>query len=174
MKHIIYIVLLAFLFIFSCKKESKPQQNNTGATSTTNSKGITLSIDKIINDSTIVLKWSKFVRPSFQYYDLEYECVGIQNGSASIMSSRVLVYTNADSLTYTVTHLPYADTIKFTLHAAADTQVVASLNYVRPDVTFWKGGFTDAAIDESNKILDIIYRPGPTSQIYAFDYANYW
>jgi len=165
-KRIIYLVLPAFVFITACKKGEPP-----ATPATDQSKTITLSIDKTINDSTLVLKWSKYNRTNFTGYQLRRTSYGFTNGFYQSTSITLKSFTNADSLTYTERNMPYSDKILYSVSAFADSSAYSNIiTYNRPNTVFLQALFSDALIDRQNKILYLIYQNNGT--ITAINYAT--
>lgn len=163
---------LIFCFIcLSCKKETEEVVVITPATDMT----VQLKIDQQINDSTLVLKWSKYPRGHFQKYRLVRTATYLKNGQFSIYSEPVDSSTDINHLSFTENNMPLARDIYYDLYVKQDStqyyqgfQQVARLYYPRPNSLVY-GTPKDVLINrqqqwlyvtEQNKITVVDYTTG--------------
>ncbi len=148
--------LLVFLICFSCKKEDVVVIVPASGTIS-----IDLKIDQVINDSTIVLRWSKYAGANFQKYRLVRSATYLQNGQFSTYTEAVDSSTDINHLTFTETKMPYARDIYYRLDLVTGNStgipgvlLNASVYYQRPNSLVF-GIPTDALIDKTTKYLYI-------------------
>jgi len=82
---------------------------------------IQLEVDQVINDSTIVLKWSKFTGSDFQKYRLVRNATYLKNGQFESFIEPVDSSINVNHLSFTESKMPLAQDIYYTLYVSTDT-----------------------------------------------------
>ncbi|MEO3403250.1 hypothetical protein AAFN85_05075 [Mucilaginibacter sp. CAU 1740] len=167
---ILYFTIVFALFFSSCKKEIENEYRIVYPDASPSK--ITLSVDKVINDSTITLKWNKTGGAHFKQYILTRTANIFRNGTF-VQDYTTKTISNADSLTYTENSMPFAADIQYIVYAQTDSlkyNNYASVTYHRPG-TYQSAAFSDAIPDREHKILYLISREYGT--ITAVDYINY-
>ncbi|QEC53548.1 hypothetical protein EDD80_103317 [Anseongella ginsenosidimutans] len=169
MKYNLYFSLLlvcALLVISgSCKKETifiiekKPQ--------------VTLKIDKVINDSTITLKWTKYEGNDFKEYQLYRSTIVLENNEFVSSNSIIKVMHDADSVEFTERDMPFAKNIDYTIvvitDPASDENSYSTATYIRPR-TLLSATFSDVLINRDRKMIYLYDRP--SGKISAVDYEK--
>lgn len=148
-------IVIGFSTLLSCKKDPQTEVRILPKTS---ADPLTLTVAKTINDSTIVLKWSKFTGKGFKSYFLTRSSKVFKDGSFTVVHELLKNTTNIDSLTYSENKMPYSTDVQYQIVAATDSAkntISAYLNYQRPN-TYLTGKFTDALIDQRQKTLYLI------------------
>jgi hypothetical protein len=169
MKFKFLTVIISFLMLFSCKKE---QQTEIRILPKTSTAPITLSIDKAINDSTLVLKWNKFTGTGFKSYVLTRSSKIFKNGSFIFINEILKNLTSIDSLTYFEGNMPYTTDVLYSINVITDAEINslnATLTYKRTD-TYLNGRFSDALIDQQQKTVYLIDHQ--TGDIIAYNYET--
>ncbi|MFC0515543.1 YncE family protein [Mucilaginibacter angelicae] len=172
MNRVIYCAIAVALFISSCKKETQTEYRIVHP-DTTSSTSITLSIEKVINDSTITLKWNKTGGPRFKQYMLARMSTTFQNGSFINNYTTLKTFSNPDSLSFTEKSMPFAPDIQYTVYSQTDSvqySIYSSVTYHRPN-TYITAAFSDIVPDIQHKVMYMISRESGT--VTAVDYANY-
>ncbi len=148
-----YTVL--FLLLLSCKKSTNfvivPAQTSA----------FSIKIDQVINDSSIVLKWSKF-NEQFQKYRLVRTASYIRNGVFGTYIEAVDSSKDVNHVSFTETKMPFAGSISYDIYAINDTTrsyyfgiaASARINYQRPNGPV-KITPVDVLIDKETKKLYI-------------------
>jgi hypothetical protein len=115
-----------------------------------------LKIDQLINDSTIVLRWSKFTGNNFKKYRLLRNATYFKNGQFGSFVEPVDSSSDVNHLTFTENKMPLASEIYYDLQVMIDPtqfyQTVGYVYYQRPNSLFY-GLPTDVLIDEEQKKL---------------------
>jgi hypothetical protein len=169
MRQPILYALLCSLYL-SCTKETKEVVTIIPATTT-----VQLKIDQVINDSTIVLKWSKFTGSDFKKYRLTRTATYLKNSQFNAVTEPVDSSKNIEHLSFTENKMPLARDISYTLWVSKDTTIfnqgfvpVASAVYQRPNSLIY-GTPKDVLINtqrqklyitEQNKIFVLDYNTG--------------
>ena len=169
MRQFILYALLCSLYL-SCTKETKEVVTITPAATT-----VQLKVDQVINDSTIVLKWSKFTGSDFKKYRLTRTATYLKNGQFNPVTEPVDSSKSIEHLSFTENKMPLARDISYTLWVSKDTSVfnqgfmpVASTAYQRPNSLVY-GTPKDVLINtqqqwlyitEQNKIFVLDYNTG--------------
>jgi hypothetical protein len=165
MRKLILIFAICFVYL-SCKKEIKEVVVVSPAPTPTQ-----LKIDQIINDSTIILNWSKFTG-KFQKYLLVRSATYLKNGQFQGFVEPVDSSTDVNHLSFTETKMPMARDLYYDLFVSKDTtnynrgfQPLARVYYQRPNSLVY-GEPKDVLIDkqqgriyitEENKITLVDY-----------------
>lgn len=168
MKRLFIPVLAPIMFLMACKKE---QEVVNILPKTSSSTLIKLNIDKVINDSTIVLRWDKLTVKNFKAYNLIRSAKVIKNGEFKTISELIKTYSSADSLAYAEGSMPFSSEVNYTLTAVTDSGRIAaysSVTYQRPNV-YLMTVVSDMLIDKSRKIIYLINKDNGT--IICYDYA---
>lgn len=154
MRKVILYLLICFIYL-SCKKEVKEVIVVTPATTSS----IQLEVDQVINDSTIVLKWSKFTGSDFQKYRLVRNATYLKNGQFESFIEPVDSSINVNHLSFTESKMPLAQDIYYTLYVSTDTtqynQGLKAVDYVyykRPN-SLVSGIPSDVLISKQQKRL---------------------
>src|SRR5688500_1159611 len=112
MKRIILCLLLGICFL-ECKKEDvivvNPSQNEA------------LKIDKVINDSTIVLTWNKFAGTLFKQYRITRTATYLKNDKFAMVYDTAFIGTDINVTSFTETNMPLAKDIYYNLYIDRDT-----------------------------------------------------
>lgn len=156
--------------MFSCKKEQQTVYNIIPVSHTSGT--FTLQIDKTINDSTLVLKWSRFPGKGFKQYTLNRAAEVFKNGEFTSIGEQLKTFTNPDSLTYLDKSMPFASDIQYTITAVADSikdYTVAYYTYRRPN-TYPRLRVSDALIDRQQKVTYLINRD--SGLVVSYNYAT--
>jgi hypothetical protein len=151
----VFPYLVCFLFALSCKKENKEVIVITPATGATQ---VQLNIDQVINDSTLVLKWTK-VTGDFQKYRLVRNATYLKNGQFGTFIEPVDSSNNVNHLSFTENNMPLARDIYYDLYVSKDTtrsnqgfQSVARVYYQRNNSLIF-GTPADVLINKQNQGL---------------------
>ena len=157
------------LFYLSCKKEEV-----VIVTPATTQTIIQLNIDQVINDSTIVLKWSKYTGDNFQKYRLVRTATYLKNGLFESFAEPVDSSKDVNHLSFTESNMPLARDIYYNLYISKDTtqinggfQQVASVFYQRPNSLVY-GIPMDVLINKQQQRLYILEQ----NEITLVDYTN--
>lgn len=133
MRRLALIFAVCFIYL-SCKKEIKEVVVITPAPTPTQ-----LKIDRIINDSSIVLNWSKFTG-KFQKYLLVRSATYLKNGEFRSFVEPVDSSSDLNHLNFTENRMPLARDIYYDLYVSNDTtqynrgfRTVARVYYQRPN-----------------------------------------
>jgi len=145
--------LIICFICLSCKKEEIIVVNP--ATTTT----IQLKIDQVINDSTIVLRWSEFSGTDFQKYRLVRNATYFKNGQFGSFAEAIDSSSNVNHVSFTENNMPLARDIYYDLYISKDTtqfnrgfQTVARVFYQRPNSLIY-GIPVDVLINKQQKRL---------------------
>jgi hypothetical protein len=114
MRRLTLIFAVCFIYL-SCKKEIKEVVVITPAPTPTQ-----LKIDRIINDSSIVLNWSKFTG-KFQKYLLVRSATYLKNGEFGSFVEPVDSSSDLNHLNFTENRMPLARDIYYDLYVSNDT-----------------------------------------------------
>jgi hypothetical protein len=139
------------LIYLSCKKETEQVTVINPAATTTR-----LKIEQVINDSTIVLNWSKFTG-SFQKYRLVRTANYLKNGQFGSFVEPVDSSIDVAHLSFTENNMPLAKDIYYDLYVSKDTTLfnrgflpVARVYYQRPNSLVY-GMPKDVLIDKQQR-----------------------
>lgn len=149
MKKIIISLLLALVYL-SCKKEEV-------IVVIPNDSSMQLSVDQVLNDSGIVLKWNKYNNERFSKYRLIRYSTYMRNGVFGNHWDTLDTNTDPNHLTYTDQNIPLTNNAAYYLHAYNDSgRIVASayLNYPLPRGLFF-GQPKDILFDKDHHWLYI-------------------
>lgn len=120
-----------------------------------------LTLDQVINDSTLVLKWGKYTGENFKRYVLKRRSVYIKNGVIKEYDEPIDSSVDIEHLTFT-DKTPFTREINYMLYVIykgntwQDTITsLGSVYYKRPN-TFLGGDVNDALIDRQNQKLFIV------------------
>jgi len=142
---------LLFLLYVSCKKETEEVIVITPAPSP-----LSLTIDQVINDSTIVLKWTPYPA-TFKKYYLSRTAIYLKDGRFDTFTETIDSSTDVNHLRFTESAMPLARDISYDLFVKDDApqyKIVGHVTYRRPNSLFY-GSPTDVLIDKQNKRLYI-------------------
>jgi hypothetical protein len=169
MRQLVLYALLCSLYL-SCTKETKEVVTIIPADTT-----VQLKIDQVINDSTIVLKWTKFTGTGFKKYRLTRTATYLKNGQFNAATEPVDSSNNIAHLSFTENKMPLARDISYTFWVSKDTTLfnqgfmpIASAAYQRPNSLVY-GTPKDVLINtqqqrlyitEQNKIFVLDYNTG--------------
>jgi DNA-binding beta-propeller fold protein YncE len=133
MKKFIPHFIMCFLY-FSCTKETKEIVVITPAQSTAY-----IYVDQVVNDSTIVLKWSKYTGEKFLRYLLVRTATYLKNGQFGTYIEPIDSSNNVDHLNFTENKMPLARDIYYDIYGFKDTiprfpfpQFTSRVYYQRP------------------------------------------
>jgi len=156
MRKVILYLIVSLLFL-SCTKETEEVIEITPAAKPAT---VQLKIDQVINDSTIVLKWSKYTG-TFQKYRLVRTATYLKNGQFSSFAEPVDSSTDVNHLSFTENRMPLARDISYDLYVSKDTtgynrgfQLMTRVAYQRPNSLFY-GTPTDVLINKQQQKLYI-------------------
>jgi hypothetical protein len=146
------ILYFAICFIsLSCKKEIEEVVVINPAPT-----AMQLEIEQVINDSSIVLKWSKFTG-KFQKYRLVRSASYLKNGQFGSFIEAVDSSSDVNHLSFTEKGMPLAKDLYYDLYVSSDTtqfnrgfRPVARAYYQRPNSLVY-GIPKDVLIDKSQK-----------------------
>jgi DNA-binding beta-propeller fold protein YncE len=132
---------------------------------------VQIKINKVLNDSTIELSWSKYAGPNFKGYQLSRSAEVFKNGRFFNDYQRVKTFTSPDSLVFIEREMPYARKINYTISVITDTtnKLYSGINYLRPG-TYQAGEFNEVLINSTAKYL-YLYDTNSGS-IILFNYAT--
>jgi len=160
-----FVICLIYL---SCKKEEVVIVNPA-----TTQTAIQLKIDRVITDSTISLKWSKFTGNNFQKYRLVRNATYFKNGEFGSFIESLDSSNDVNHVTFTENNMPLAKDIYYDLFVSVDTtqfnsgfQLVARTFYERPNSLFY-GIPKDVLIDKQQQKLYITDQNNVTVVNYA-------
>lgn len=163
MRKIVLYSAIFFVYL-SCKKEEVIVVNP--ATTTT----IQLEIDQVINDSTVVLKWSKFTGDNFNKYRLVRTATYLKNGQFGSFVEPVDSSNDVNHLNFTESKMPFARDIYYDLYVINDSNrflAGSRVYYQRPNSLFY-GIPVDILIDKQQQRLYITEE----KKITLVDYAS--
>jgi hypothetical protein len=154
MRNVILCLIVCILYL-SCTKEKEEVVEITPAPTATS---VQLKIDQVINDSTLVLKWSKYTG-TFQKYRLVRTASYLKNGQFSNFTEPVDSSTDVNHVSFTENSMPLARDIHYDLYVSKDTtqfnrglQLVGRVAYQRPNSLIF-GIPTDVLINKQQKRL---------------------
>ena len=157
-----FVICLVYL---SCKKEVVTIVNPSSSTA-----AIQLIIDQVINDSVIVLKWSKFTGSNFQKYRLVRNATYLKNGQFGAFAEPVDSSNDVNHVSFTENNMPLARDIYYDLYIGKDNggfQHVAQVYYQRPNTLVY-GIPMDVLINKQTQRLYIT----EANEITLVDYTN--
>src|SRR5690349_14335302 len=114
MRKIIVYFAISTIFI-SCKKEIQEVVVVTPVPAPNE-----LKIEQVINDSTVVLKWSEFTG-KFQKYRLVRSATYLKNGQFGYFNEAIDSSNDAKHLTFTERGMPLANDLYYDLYVSSDT-----------------------------------------------------
>jgi len=125
---------LLFSFVLACKKEKEYVVNPPLKAQ--------LNIDSVINDSTIVLKWSKFSGKNFKRYSLQRSAVYLKNGQFGTFIEEIYSGDDLNKVSFRESKMPYSRDISYTLNVVVyptgysfdSISSRSTISYQRPDV----------------------------------------
>jgi hypothetical protein len=167
MKQLCIPVLASIIFLIACKKE----QEVVNVLPKTSSNLLKVSIDKILNDSTILLRWDKSAIKNFKSYGLSRSARVMKDGVFTNVSELIKTYWSADSVTFLETSMPFANDITYTVTVVTDSGRIGgygSVTYQRPNA-YLQATVSDMLTDKSRKIIYLINKDNGT--IISYDYA---
>jgi hypothetical protein len=142
---------LCFIYL-SCKKTEEMVVVIPAA------KDIQFKIEQVINDSTIVLKWTR-ANGNFQKYWLLRSATYLKNGQFSHFVEPVDSSNDANHLSFKESNMPLANNINYELFVSRDTTLpnrgllrAGYLYYQRPN-SLIEGAVTDVLIDKEQQQL---------------------
>jgi hypothetical protein len=154
MRKVTLYLLICFIYL-SCKKEIEEVVVVVPSSTVTNQ----LRIDQVVNDSTIVLKWSKYTGKNFQKYRLVRSATYQKKDRFESFGEPVDSSTDVNHLIFTESNMPLASGIYYTLYVSTDTtqfnqglKPIGDVYYKRPN-SLVSGFPTDALIDKQQKRL---------------------
>jgi hypothetical protein len=166
------IIIVVSAFICGCNKEVIVKKTETEITVIRKPTAISIAIDKIVNDSTLTLKWSKINHPGFKEYILTQSTRVLKGGVFDYVNTQTVI-KNADSTNYTVTNIPRVPDASFTITAsytqnAKIEYISANLTYSRKDA-YLNTKVSHALIDKQAK--DIFLFDNTAGTINSYDYG---
>jgi hypothetical protein len=149
-----FYLLLSFLFL-SCKKDVVEVVVIKPAPFT-----VQLKVEQVINDSTILLQWSRYT-DTFQKYLLVRSAVYLKNGQFINFYEPVDSSNDINHLNFTENKMPLASDVYYDLYVSRDTTLpsrgyrqVARVRYQRPNSLLF-GSPVDVLIDKRHQRLFI-------------------
>ena len=121
--------LILFVYL-SCKKEENIIVTPAPATT------IQLEIDQVINDSSIVLKWSKFTGNNFSKYQLVRYATYLKNGQFGSFAETIDSSNDVDHVSFVETNMPLAVDISYYINVIDHSMNIQANNrvyYQRPN-----------------------------------------
>ncbi|MBD1363355.1 hypothetical protein IDJ77_05975 [Mucilaginibacter sp. ZT4R22] len=92
MKHPVYLMFIVLsALIWGCNKEVIVKKTETEITVIRKPTAISIAIDKIVNDSTLTLKWSKINYPGFKEYILTQSTRIFQGGVFEYVNTQKVI-----------------------------------------------------------------------------------
>jgi len=165
----IVLYLATCFFLLSCKKQTEEI-----VVITPPATGMQIKIDQVINDSTVVLKWTKFSGDHFQKYRLVRNAAYFRGSSFASFNEPVDSSSDINHLNFTETAMPMARDIYYNLYVSTDTtqynrgyRLVAQVNYRRPNSLLYAVP-TDVLIDKQQQKLYVTEQ----DRITIMDYNN--
>jgi hypothetical protein len=148
------LYLALFFLCLSCKKEKVVVI--TPALSKADSE---ITIDKVINDSTIVLKWSKYEGKDFQKYLLVRHATYVNNGQFGDFVEIVDSSNDANHLSFTERNMPFASNIRYDLFVMKSNggPTLDNVYYERPNSLIY-GIPTDVLFSSAEKRLYVTFK----------------
>jgi hypothetical protein len=129
------LFLAVSFFLLSCKKEKVEVTVINPSPS-----AIQIMIDQVINDSIVILKWTKYTGNNFQKYKLVRNAMYLKNGQFTNFRDSLYAGTDINYLSHTDNTMPLARDINYELYVSKDTTKynqgfiqVASVYYERPN-----------------------------------------
>lgn len=163
MRKIILYSFVCFSFL-SCKKEE------VFVITPSSSATVELKIEQVVNDSTIVLKWTKYTAPHFKQYRLVRTANYFSNGKFENAVEVIDSSNNADHIQFTENKMPFARNVFYSLFVIDDSMRIKAtgrVTYQRPNSLF-DGVPKDVLIDKQLKRLYVT----ETNKITIMDYNS--
>ena len=162
MKKLTLYLLLGSCFL-ACKKEDvivvNPSQKEA------------LTIDQVINDSSIVLTWKKFTGTHFRQYRIIRAATYLKNDQFTMFYDTVFIGTDINVTSFTETKMPVAKDIYYNLYTDRDTVGVytpaLTVSYQRPNSVLYCQP-NDVLFSKAQKKLYIIEQ----QKIHIVDYIS--
>jgi len=161
------LLIIVTLCLAGCKKEKIIETKIVPAPG----KGVSIKVDQVINDSTVVVKWTKYAGKGFKKYVLTRAAKVIVNGKLEMVNFPGKEYTNADELTYEDRDMPYARQIIYNLMLITDhinTSAFATTIHIRT-TAYAEVKFNDVQINRTAKRFYLSH--SGSGSITAYDYA---
>jgi len=165
----VFLTLASCAIFISCKKETV--ENIVIAPAT---KPMEIKVEQVVNDSTLVLKWSKYNGSGFQKYRLVRSATLLKNGQFGLVAEPIDSSSDIKHLSFTEKSMPLAKEIAYDLFVSTDTtqynggfQYAARVGYQRPNSLFY-GLPKDVLIDRQQQWLYVMEE----NQISLVNYAN--
>jgi hypothetical protein len=165
MKYLFYALIFSSLFLAACKKETKTETRIIPA-----SAAFAIKIDQVINDTTIVLKWSKYAANDFKKYVLSYSGKVFIDGRGQIVSGVLKEIANPDELSFEVRGMPYSEEVSYYLNVLTEDMKKPLFFYVTHFRTtaYSSARFNDVQINKTAKRLYLTnFNPGT---VISYDY----
>jgi len=151
------------LALLSCKKQTEEVVVITPHASTTQ-----ITIDQVINDSTLLLKWTKYTGDHFQKYQLRRMALYVKGGLFGAYVESIDSSTDINHLSFTEKAMPLARDIYYDIYVSTDTtqygrgyRQVARVQYQRPNSLLFATP-TDVLIDRQQQKLYVTEQYGVT------------
>ncbi|WP_276484322.1 hypothetical protein [Paraflavitalea pollutisoli] len=133
--------------------------------------GLNFRIERVINDSTIELRWNPFPGKDFRKYMLVRQATYLNKGKMETISTPVDSSKDVTHTSFTETKMPFARDIYYSLYVYQDSMprnpVWGSVYYQRLN-TFLQATPTDVLIDLQRKWVYIT----ESQKVHIVDYAN--
>lgn len=162
MKKSILFLLLPLVYL-SCKKEKVFEV-------VSDPPAMQLTVDQVINDSTIVLKWSRFTNGQFSKYRLLRMGYYLRNGVFGNHVEAVDSSMDQNQLNFTERNMPFANEVSYLINAYNDSGRIAAsafVSYKRPNGLFY-GLPADILFDKEHHSMYITEE----NRITIVDYTN--
>ncbi|WP_276090491.1 hypothetical protein [Pedobacter sp. JY14-1] len=165
MKYFYRSLLCSILLFAACKKETVTEYRSVPG----NSKEVKLTIDKVINDSTLVIKWTKYGGSDFLKYKLTRQAAPMEDRSHS--TTIIMETSDQNKLEFEERQMPYSRDITYILSVVTKDQKEIHWSVVHTRTTAQQvAAFNDAQISKSAKKLYLFnYDFG---RITAYDYVS--
>jgi len=122
-----------------------------------------IKVDKIVNDSTLVLKWNKYPGTGFHSYKLW------RTADISQLPQELATFNNPDSTSYTDLAVPSNPIVEYKLEVATDSSYYYSaVDYKSQD--FFYGNLVDVLINKDAHLLYLF--SGIDKKIAVYNYTN--
>jgi hypothetical protein len=165
---LIFYISIGLIFLAACKKV----ENEVIIINPKESKNsIQLRINKVLNDSTIELNWTKYTGNGFIGYRLVRTAEVLKNGAFSSDSRVLRTFSSTDSLVFVERDMPYSRKIHYSIYIITDpmNNLGSGVSYDRP-TTYHVGNFNDALVNTAAKLL-YLYNTG-TGNIILYNYET--
>lgn len=167
MKKISRWLLICSVFL-ACKKEQ------VYVVTPPKSDFVRLKLEQVINDSTIVLKWSKFTGNNFKNYRLLRTAIYLKDGQFKTFKETVDYSSDIDHITFTENKMPFAKDITYSLSVVVNNtsnfldslRSNSSVQYQRPN-SLITGYPVDVLINKQQKWLYVTHEKKVTLLDYS-------